>query len=266
MKRFILFFILFVFLLGLYSRYIEINMFTINEYSIESDVTSSFEDLKIVHFSDTLINEMYTVEDLSSLVDEINALNPDLIFFTGDLIDNDYSASDEEYEEIINLLGKLDVSLYKFSVYGDNDLDNAVIYADIMDSSDFILLDNETFTLFYKDVTPITITGITDLTQVEEAYDTEIDTSQTVNLSLTHYPDNFSSLDNADIVFAGHYLGGYISIPFIGTVYNKNNASIYHDEYTNINEQSLYLSNGLGTENYHYRLNNIPSINVYKFV
>lgn len=266
MKRFGLFLLLFIFIIGLYARYIEINFFTINEYSIESEVPESFKDLKIVHFSDTLINKEFSVDDLSDLVDSINEINPDIIFFTGDLIDSSYNISDTEINTITTLLNSLEVSLYKFAVYGDNDLENEVTYSEIMDLGDFILLNNETFTLFYKDNTPITITGITDLTELENAYETEIDTSESINITLTHMPDNFSNLLSADIVFAGHYLGGYINFPFIGALIHLDGANIYYENYLNESGRLLYISNGLGTENYHVRFNNIPSINVYKFV
>lgn len=266
MKRFILFFILFLFIVGLYSRYIEINLFTINEYSIDSEVPESFNDLTLVHFSDTLINEEYSIEDLTELVNQINELNPDIVFFTGDLIDSDYDATDDEIETITELLSQIEVSLYKFSVYGDNDLENEITYKDIMYLSDFMLLNNETFTLFYKDNTPITITGITDLTDLESSYETEIDTTNSINITLTHKSDNFASLTYADIVFSGHYLGGYINIPLIGPLFHKTGSQIYYEDYININEKQLFISNGLGTENYHFRLNNVPSINVYKFV
>lgn len=266
MKRISLFIILFIVLLGLYSRYVEINFFTIKEYSIVSDVPDSFKDLKIVHFSDTLINNEYTIDDLTNLVEEINNLNPDIIFFTGDLIDSSYNVSDEEILSITELLNTLEVSLYKFSVYGDNDLENETIYEEIMNNSEFILLNNESFTLFYKDNTPIIITGITNLTEIDTTYETEIDTSDSVNITLTHTPDYFSSLLNADIVIAGHSLGGYINIPFLGGVIHKDGAKTYYTDYLEESDRVIYVSNGLGTENYHFRFNNVPSINVYKFV
>lgn len=241
-------------------------MFTIKEYSISKSVPNTFKDLQIIHFSDTLINNEFSIADLDSLVEEINILNPDIVFFTGDLIDKNFSLSDDEIIEVSKILSNIDVSLYKFAVYGDNDLSNESTYSTIMNSGDFLLLDNETFTLFYKDNTPITITGITDLNELNYAYETEIDTSNSLNITLTHKPDNFSSLSNADIVIAGHYLGGYIKLPFIGATFHKAGSETYYDDYLSINNQLLFISNGIGTENYHFRFNNVPSINIYKFV
>lgn len=265
MRKFFLFLILILFIIFIYARYIEIDLFTIHNYDISANVPDSFKDLKIVHFSDTLINEEYTIKDLENLITEINELNPDIIFFTGDLIDDTYDLTNEEQETITTLLKDLEVTLYKFSVIGDNDQKNEEIYTDIMYNSDFILLDNETFILFYKDVTPITITGITDLENLDEAYEIDEDLEYAVNITLTHKPDNFIELDNADIVFAGHYLGGYINFPLYGPIIKKSGSEIYFENYTYEN-RSLYISNGIGVENYLIRFNNTPSINVYKFV
>ncbi len=262
-----LFFILIIilFIIGLYARYIEPNNFKINEISIKENVPDSFKNLKIVHFSDTLINEEYSINDFENLTNTINKQNPDIIFFTGDLIDSTYKLSDKEIESVTNSLKNLEVSLYKFSIYGDNDLKNDKLYKDIMEKSNFNLLNNKTFNLFYKDNTPITITGITNLTDIQNSYLTDIDTTNSVNLTLTHYPDNFDDLLSANIVFAGHSLGGYINLPFMGQIKQRSNASLYFEKYYNINNRQLFTSNGMGTEKYHFRFLNKPSINIYKF-
>lgn len=263
MKRFTLFFILIMSLIFLYARYLEPNMFTIHTYQITADVPESFSDLTIVHFSDTLINSEYSTEDLNNLVEKINQLNPDIIFFTGDLIDGSYNASDEEIENITQSLYNLEVSLYKFAVYGDNDLENELTYTTIMDESGFTLLNNENFLFYYKDFTPVVISGITNLTALSDVYKEEY--SDYLNITLVHKPDYFTDLIDADIVFAGHSLGGYVNIPFIGSVINKTGSTTYTGSYTYENERALYVSNGLGLEDHYFRFNNIPSINVYTF-
>lgn len=266
MKKIGIFLIIILFVFFLYARYIEINLFTIHSYEIEADVPISFNDLQIIHFSDTLINSEFTVEELDELINEINLLNPDIVFFTGDLIDDEYNITNEEIESIITSLTNLEVSLYKFSIMGDNDLLMQSTYEEIMDLSNFTLLDNETFILYYKDNTPITITGITSITNLDSSYETEKELSEAYNITLIHKPDYFDELTNANLVLSGHYLGSYVNIPIIGTIINRSGAEIYHEDYFTINNTSLYISNGIGVENYFIRFNNIPSINIYNFV
>ena len=59
------------------------------------DLPESFEDFKIVQFSDFLIGSTKNVDDIENVVKEINSLEPDLIVFTGDLIDKNYTVSIE---------------------------------------------------------------------------------------------------------------------------------------------------------------------------
>src|SRR5699024_11505933 len=70
----------------------------IHQENISStNIPSSFEDFKIVQFSDTHIGFHYTLEQFNDLVRKINELNPDLIVFTGDLVDepNKYHWNDQ---------------------------------------------------------------------------------------------------------------------------------------------------------------------------
>lgn len=261
MKKTIIILILLTTSLYLYMRYIEINSFTINDYKITLDAPSSFSELKIVHFSDVLINKEYSTNDLQELVDQINLLKPDIVFFTGDLLDNDYFINKEEQIIITDLLNDIEVSLYKFSIYGDNDLHFKDTYKEIMNSSDFILLEDETFTLFYKDNTPITITGINNIKNIDTAYTYDETLTPSANITLIHEPDKAQYLENTNLILAGHSLGGNINLPLFGGIITKNNAHIYKDSYTpNLN---MYTSFGIGTEVPHLRFNNKPSINVY---
>ena len=79
-----------------YSREIEPKLLDVNQHKIiNPDIPSSFNDFKIVQFSDTHLGFHYDAHQLKKLVKKINALKPDIIFFTGDLMDipNQYHES-----------------------------------------------------------------------------------------------------------------------------------------------------------------------------
>lgn len=67
------------------------------------DLPESFEDFKIVQFSDFLIGSTKNVDDIENVVKEINSLEPDLIVFTGDLIASDYSVNEDEVTSLKNI-------------------------------------------------------------------------------------------------------------------------------------------------------------------
>ena len=116
--RFFLVFTIIIFFIYIYARFIE-------PYSIETKtpkITSEFisdelSNIKIVQFSDTHISEYYTLENLMNTVEKINNLNPDIVFFTGDLID-DYSKCTIDTNDIAYVLSLIDCFILDFHLHG----------------------------------------------------------------------------------------------------------------------------------------------------
>jgi predicted MPP superfamily phosphohydrolase len=70
---------------------------------------------------------------------------------------------------------------------------------------------------------------------------------------------------NPNIIFSGHTLGGSIKLPFAKPLFLPNNSTNYYLDHYKLKETELYISNGLGTSGINARLNNHPSINLYRF-
>ena len=267
MKKFVIFLIILIVAIILYGFYIEPTRLKITENNIKiANMPESFNSFKIIQFSDLLYGSTKNIEDLKIIVNKINDLKPDIVVFTGDLISKDYKITAEEQNSIINELNKIDVTLYKYAIIGDNDLNYLDTYKTIINNSNFKLLDNETLYLFYKDKQPLKITGLTNMNELDKALQTEEDLNAFASIILTHYPDYIDTLKdyNIDIVLAGHSLHGQIRIPFLGAILNKDNARIYKDNYYLVNNTKLYVSGGLGTEYISFRLLNSPEINLYR--
>jgi len=265
MKKIIFIIILLVFSLFLYGKYIEVNDFKINEYTINTkDIPETFKELKIVHFSDILYKNN-NKEKIKEITEKINQQDPDIIIFTGDLFYKDKKYNEKDIGYLKEILKKMDANLFKFAVIGDNDKKYLDEYKDILYESNFALLDNENKLVFYKDNTPINVIGLTDLDNIETLVKPEIETNY--NLVITHKPDVTKELTNYDIdtIISGHSLGGLINIPFYGGLIKKEGAKTYVDNYYVINNTELFISNGIGNEKFEYRLFNTPSINIYRF-
>ena len=71
-------------------------------------------------------------------------------------------------------------------------------------------------------------------------------------------------MNDIDVIFAGHSLGGQLRLPFWGATLKKDGASVYTNDYYNENNTRLYVSFGIGTNPPHIRTFNKPSINVYR--
>ena len=251
----------------LYGIYIDTNGLIVNEHFIEEEtIPESFDGFKILHLTDVLYDEKTNPNQLDLIVTTVNELKPDVIVFTGDLFNKDYKPSDKDVKKVTNMLKKLDSSLYKYAIVGDNDQNVLKKYKLILNDSNFILLDNSYTYLFYKDTNPIKIIGLSDSNNISELLDNEDSIIPSYTIALTHYSDNFKNIKEYDInlTLAGNSLGGQIRIPFVGGLIKKTGSKTYIDEYYEENNKKLYVSYGIGTEKYHIRTLNTPSINLYR--
>lgn len=255
----------------LYSSFIGNKIINIKEYKIESSVLpDSFHGLKIVQISDIHYGTTINQKQLDKIINQVNDLKPDIIFFTGDLVDKNITLTENTQKELIESLSNLKCSLYKYAIYGDEDLENNS-YQEIIESSDFTLLENTSTLLYYKDSTPIQITGYNPIitspnyTILTNLVD-EQDTTDYYKIVLVHEPDSIDKFINynPNLVLSGHSLGGLIKIPYLKPIFLPENSTKYYKDYYNINNTKLYISNGLGTSGINARLNNHPSISLYR--
>lgn len=271
LKKFIIIFIIILIILITYCHISATSIIDVKEYKVEAqNIPDSFHGLKIIQFSDLHYGTTINKKQLDKIITKINELKPDIIFFTGDLIDKNITTTPEIIEELKSSLSNLECSLYKYAIYGneDNSNDN---YEDIITSSGFTLLNNESTLLYYKDSTPILITGYNTIntnpnyTVITNPIE-EIDPSNLYKIVLTHEPDSIDNfiLYNPNLVLSGHSLGGTINIPFIKPLFLQDNAKKYYQDFYQIDNTKLYISNGLGTSGINGRFNNNPSINLYR--
>ncbi|MGK0307913.1 MAG: putative MPP superfamily phosphohydrolase, partial [Urechidicola sp.] len=83
-----------------------------------SNLPSAFDGLKIVQISDLHLGSfLKDFEEVSEAIPMINNLNPDIILFTGDLV----NVHSDEAEPWIDVFSKLKAKHGKFSVFGNHD-------------------------------------------------------------------------------------------------------------------------------------------------
>lgn len=86
---------------------------------VSSDrIPESFNGYKIVHLSDFHIGTYASAPDcVTRIVEKVNSLNPDLIVFTGDLV----NSASQEIEEFADVLSRLHAKDGVYSVLGNHD-------------------------------------------------------------------------------------------------------------------------------------------------
>lgn len=255
-------------LIIIYSRYIATTGIQIKEYSvINNKIPKSFKGFKVVHFSDLKYGSTTNQKYLKKLVNKINELNPDIIIFTGDLITSNYKLTDNDKKSIIENLNKLDPKIDTYSIRGDNDINET--YNSIITQTKIIEINNLNKLIYYKGDTPIMLIGLDDSINGNQSLDMAFNYEENnyYKILITHEPDTYEKIKdkNIDLFLAGHSLNGQVRLPFIGSVYTPTGAKKYYDSKYKIDNTEIYISNGLGTSKIPYRLNNRPSINLYRF-
>ncbi len=255
-----------------WARFIATRGLKVKEYAINAPkMPSEFNGLKIVHFSDLHYGSTVYLKELKSLVKKINDENPDIIVFTGDLVEDDVVLSEEDVNDIIAVLKELKPKVETLAVIGNHDYNHAY-FGEITEQLDWHVLDNTYEFFYYKSSTPLVFVGLDDLTEgtpdYENAFSYINETDEDLyTIVLCHEPDQVQEFANYDfdLVLAGHSHLGQVRIPLIGALYTPPGSKIYYDDYYLIDDASMYVSGGIGTSTIKMRFLNKPSINLYRF-
>lgn len=280
-KIIIIILIVLLFLL-LWSRYISTSGLVIKEYTIVNDnLPFSFDGLKIVHLSDVHYGRTIKQRQFNRIIDNINDINPDLIFFTGDLIDCDVELTPIIKNEVITLLHQLTPVIGKYAVAGNHDL-KFKEYDNILEASNFINLTNDYDIIYSNKYEEIYIAGLESeiegkpdldkalsyLNDIKRENEREPISDPLYKIMLLHTPDSIKLVTdyNFDLVLAGHSHNGQVRLPLIGSIFKPKGSKEFHKPYYKINDTDLYISSGLGTSTINFRLFNKPSFNFYRLV
>lgn len=167
------------------------------------------KSLKIIMASDMHIGDLSGKNQAIKLVEEINSLNPDLVLFPGDLIDDDVTPFLEH--EIPDILKKIKAPVY--ASLGNHDRDE-VDLIEVFNTSGMKVLDDEVLTL----PEGITLIGRKDRGYQDVARAELSDLMKLVDLSkpiilLDHQPYDLdiAEKNGIDLMLSGHTHRGQVA-------------------------------------------------------
>ncbi len=256
----------------LYAKYVGTKGIVVKEYRVESNIlTNNFSGLKVVHFSDLLYKSTIGKDDVKELIDRINELRPDIVVFTGDLVATSRKLSDTDKNFLIEQLSSLKPTIGAYAILGDHDYKNED-FESIMTSSSFKILNNNYDAIYSDTNDPMYIVGLSCVSKenvnLEQAFSFYNDENRPYIIVIAHDGKTVKSIDESnyevDMVLLGHSLGGSVKIPGLESFFVDDNAYKYVDDYYKKGITNIYVSSGLGTDLYEYRLFNKPSFNLYR--
>ena len=256
----------------LYTTYISSKLISVNEERISNEkIPESFNGLKIIQISDIHYGSTIFLQDIKKLVSLINDRNPDLVVFTGDLINKNYNLKSKEQEKLIYQLKKINSTIGKYAIMGEQDNEK---FTTIMNQSNFTILNNS-YDLIYKNSNqPILLIGLNssitkniDIDKGYEYFSNPTHNSNIYTITLLHEPDNVDEINkkySTDLFLAGHSHNGQINIPYIGGIIKKDGAEKYINKFYELPNSKLFISSGIGTTDNGFRLFCRPSINFFR--
>ncbi|PEQ07906.1 metallophosphoesterase [Bacillus toyonensis] len=256
-----------------YATEIERKLITVTWNEIEAPtIPKEFNNKKILQFSDVHLGPEFTLKQLENLVEKMNELHPDIVVFTGDLIDKfgSYSAEKDEAKVILQ---KINAPLGKYAVFGNHDRGGggSVFYKKYMEEAGFSVLVNEVQKIKVGNGKYITISGLDDFLLGKPQIDATLKhvRQQDFNMLLVHEPDVVDKIAcyPVDFQVSGHSHGGQVQIPFIGPLITTKLAESYVEGMYELEGKNkplhLYVNRGIGTTRMPVRFWSVPELSVF---
>jgi len=192
---------------------------TVKRYEIETDRLKEGEFVRILHLSD-LHSTRYGKKQ-KNLIDNIRQLMPDIIFFTGDNVD-DLRKPDSAYE-LFEGIKKLGIPM--FFVIGNHELrikDHAELYSklheygvEVLDMSAKKVRSESSLIYIAGTPDPWTYADEEEYSVIFKSTFADIKNISQIRLLLAHRPEKWEQYKDAgfDIAFSGHAHGGQVRIP-----------------------------------------------------
>jgi hypothetical protein len=246
------------------------------------NLPKSFDGITIAHVSDIHSGSFFNKRAVRGGVDMVLAEKPDLIFFTGDLVNNEAS----EVKEYIDVFDKLQAPLGVYSITGNHDYGDyhrwpsaeakRKNFKDLIEAHrllGFNLLMNQNHTLELNG-DKVSILGVenwggrgfTKYGKLDHAYKGTDDAA--VKVLLSHDPSHWDAqvrprYPDIDLMFSGHTHGFQFGVELGGFKWSpsqyayKQWAGLYQE-----GSQYLYVNRGFGYIGYPGRIGMPPEITI----
>ena len=239
-------------LLVLDSFWFEPHHLTLTKQTLFSDKIKFTKPLKVMHLGDLHIERLTAREEkLQALIDETR---PDLILFTGDILNLSYLKDPLAQETARQVMSKWQAPLGVFLVSGSPAVDLPELFPHLVNGLPARWLKDELVTIPFEG-------DEIELVGMSCTHDPQIDSDSLRKLLdqddrhfkvlLYHSPDMAPESANQDIdlQLSGHTHGGQVRLPFYGAIYTAAlTGKRYEAGRRQIDKMVLYVTRGIGME------------------
>lgn len=242
-------------LMVIYGFVIEPQYPKVSNYKVGKSVSGAGGVIKIVHLSDLHMEYLTQAEERA--IAAINALQPDLILFTGDFFNLSHRRDEVTNQDIVHFFNRIGGSCAIFAVTGSPAVDPAESLNWILSRTRIQLLNNKSARVEINGKV-IKLYGLScthrpgeDSQRLSKLLESA-PPDGAANILLYHSPDLAPEIADSgiDLQLSGHTHGGQVQIPFLGPIFS---ASLYGNQLSEghywVNDRlNLIVSRGLGLE------------------
>ena len=236
--------------LGLFCLYVIVGFYSplvVTNYTYTSSkIPESFNGYRILQISDFHCQDFGTQE--SDLIQAIRDMNPDIIVFTGDSIDDEHPI--DNYAHLLEGIHDLAPLYY---INGNHEYDKLAPLAESLtlhEKYDVVDL-NDASVILTRENDSILLSGL-DFRKTMQNLRNNIAYANTsyFNILLYHGTDKFDGIApyNYDLVLTGHTHGGIVCLPFIGGMITNQKELFpkYDSGIFTVGHSTMISSRGLG--------------------
>jgi len=269
-------------LIIIFKFYVMPNNYSVNKIEIYSkDIPPNFNNFKLLVFSDLHTGSIINKENLKIAINKINELNPDIIFFLGDMV-NYHSNEALKYETLLKnikipaygiytIMGNHDYGYYTIWKNTDNYLNNIRQLFKLYENLNWHILLNQNH-IIKKGSQQIAILGVENYSNPKKnkKYKNRADIKKAITgvennqyiILLTHDPDIWKDevikkYKNIDLTIAGHTHA--MQFGFQIKNYKWSPAKYFYNQwyglyYSKDSSQTIYVTRGIGNIGFPGRL------------
>ena len=229
--------------------------FTVRTRQAEIRITNlpeSLDGFRIAQIADVQVDGRTNGSKLGNFIDLVNALNPDLILFCGDLV----TSGTGYIEPAAAAMKEIKARYGMYACLGDHDFfsDYTKVISSL-EKNGITVLNNEVASV-PTNPAPISIVGITNVyrTRAPEDLIGELENQRVpapINILLTHQPSEWlvkhAQENGYDMFLAGHTHGGQVVFPLPGFLLTGSSFETpYVSGFYRVGPMFVSVTNGLG--------------------
>ena len=218
-----------------------------------ADLDPGAPPVRIVHLTDTHIERVSYRE--KAVIDKVNALQPDIIVFTGDYINTTYFGDATAHEQFREFVAQLQAPYGIYATRGTVEPSPDTM-AHLIEGTEIVWLEQEAVTVNVRGQR-VTLVGVNcdhndgDVARLDQAMAGI--PRDAFTLLLFHSPDliHEAAAHGVDLYLGGHTHGGQLRLPFYGAIFTaskygkKYEAGLFQEGGT-----TMVISRGIGFEGY----------------